>query len=67
MSEPMYMQGDPIALGNTSEGTQEVECEDCGNLTEVETEEEYSHGDTTWYAEWVCPKCNESHTTQGWY
>ena len=66
MSEPQYLSGDPIALANTTYGTQEVEC-DCGNSQEIETEEEYSHGDTTWYGEWVCTKCNESHTSEGWY
>ena len=66
MSEPMYLQGDTIALANTGYATQEVEC-DCGNLMEVEVQEEYSHGETTWYVEWSCHKCDVSHTTEGWY
>ena len=66
MSEPMYMQGDTIALSNSGYGTQEVECE-CGNLLEVEVQEEYSHNETTWYVEWTCPMCDVSHTSEGWF
>lgn len=66
MSEPMYLQGDTIALGNSSYATQEVECE-CGLTMEIEVQEEYSHGETTFYAEWNCPTCDEHHTTEGWY
>lgn len=62
----MYLQGDTIALGNTGYATQEVEC-DCGNLMEVEVQEDYSHGETAWYVEWSCTKCDLSHTTEGWY
>lgn len=66
MSEPMYLQGDTIALSNTGYAVQEVEC-DCGNLQEIDVEEQYAHGDTTWYGEWTCTKCNEFHTSDGWY
>lgn len=68
MSEPMYLQGDTIALGSTNYGAQDMECGDCGAITEgVETEEEFSHGITTWFAEWTCWKCNEYHSSDGWY
>ena len=66
MSEPMYLQGDTIALSNTGYAVQEVEC-DCGNLQEIDTEEQHAHGETTWYGEWTCTKCNEFHISEGWY
>ena len=66
MSEPRYLAGDSVAVGDYSDGTQEVECE-CGWLGEVGTSEEYSMGEVTWYAEWTCPQCKESHTSEGWY
>lgn len=66
MSEPMWFQGDSIALMNRSYAVQEVEC-DCGNLQEIDVEEEHKHGDTTWWGEWVCTNCNEHHQSHGWY
>lgn len=66
MSEPMWLQGDTIALSNTSYAVQEVEC-DCGNLQEIDVEEEHKHGETTWYGEWTCTKCNEHRESEGWY
>lgn len=67
MSEPMWLQGDTIALKNPSYAVQEVECSYCQHLQEIDTEEEYSHGETTWYGEWTCTKCNEFHISEGWY
>ena len=67
MSEPMWLQGDTIALSNPSYAVQEVECSYCGHLQEIDTEEEFSHGETTWYGEWTCTKCNEFHISEGWY
>jgi hypothetical protein len=67
MSEPMYMQGDTIATSKTGYATQEVECTTCGNLQEMEVQEEYSHGETTWYVEWTCTKCNDWNNSDGWY
>ena len=69
MSEPMWLGGDPASYASETEGTQEVECgyDDCLHPMEVTTTEETSHGDTTWYAEWVCEKCGESNTKEGWY
>ena len=66
MSEPMYMGGDPIAYSDSSDGVQEVECGECGQLAEVPTSEEYSHGITTWIADWLCI-CGESNSSEGWY
>ena len=66
MSEPMWIGGDPASYSNSSDGTQELEC-DCGHVMEVDTSEEYEHGTVTWYAEWKCPKCNQSNTQEGWY
>ena len=67
MSEPMYLQGDTIALRNAGYATQEIECSRCGRETTIDVEEEYSHGETTWYGEWTCTKCNEFHISEGWY
>lgn len=66
MSHDSHFAGDPATFANTSEGIQEVECE-CGWSGEVGTSEEYSHDTVTWVAEWKCPSCDESHTTEGWY
>ena len=69
MSEPMYLQGDTIALSNTYATTKDMECE-CGYMTEgVESQEEYhkASNETTWYVEWTCDKCGEFTATEGWY
>lgn len=66
MSEPMWLQGDSVALMDTSYGVQEVEC-DCGNLQEIDVEQEYKHNETTWWGEWTCTNCNEHHESEGWY
>ena len=47
MSEPSYLSGDPFSNSNNSDGIQEVECAECGQLAEVPTTEEHSHGETT--------------------
>ena len=67
MSEPML--NDPATYATTTEGTQELECgyDECAHPMEVQTTEEYSHGDTTWYAEWTCAKCGQENTKEGWY
>lgn len=71
MSEPMYIYGDPIALSDsvTRGSVMEVDCgnDPCRYSLEVPTTEEYSHGTVTWFAEWVCPSCNESNEKEGWY
>lgn len=66
MSHDAMFAGDPATFAETSDGIQEVEC-DCGWSGEVPTSEEYSHGEVTWIAEWKCPNCDESHTSEGWY
>ena len=66
MSEPSYLSGDTLSRSTAYEGSQEVECGECGELAEVTTTEEYSHGETTWYAEWICV-CGESNSAEGWY
>ena len=66
VSEPLWIQGDSAAVGDYSDGVQEVEC-DCGWTGEVPTTEEYSMGEVTWYAEWNCPNCREANTNEGWY
>ena len=66
MSEPSYLSGDPASQGNDYENVQEVEC-DCGWSGEVGSTKYYSHGVVTWTAEWKCPSCEESHTTEGEY
>ena len=66
MRDPQWMAGDPATFAVQSEGIQEVEC-DCGWSGEVGTNEDYSHGIVSWIAEWKCPSCDESHTTEGEY
>jgi hypothetical protein len=66
MSEPSYLSGDPFSRSTASEGLQEVECAECGELSEVSTTEEHSHGETSWWAEWICI-CGESNSAEGWY
>lgn len=66
MTEPMWIQGDPIALSNGGDSEISVDCE-CGWNGEVSAWQEYSHGEVTVYAEWKCPNCDESHTTEYWY
>ena len=66
MSEPMYMYGDPIALSDDYDNVREFDC-DCGWIGEVGVTENYSHGIVTYYAEWKCPSCGESHTKEGDY
>jgi hypothetical protein len=66
MSEPSYLSGDPFSHSNNSDGIQEVECAECGQLAEVPTTEEHSHGETSWWAEWICI-CGESNSAEGWY
>ena len=66
MSEPTYLQGDAIANAITTYAIQEVEC-NCGHLQEIDTEEEYSHGETKWFGKWVCTECNDVNESEGWY
>ena len=66
MSEPSYLSGDPFSRSTTFDGIQEVECAECGQLAEVPTTEEHSHGETSWWAEWICI-CGESNSAEGWY
>jgi hypothetical protein len=66
VSEPSYLSGDPFSNSNYTESVQEVECGECGQLAEVPTTEEYSHGETTWWAEWICI-CGESNSDEGSY
>ena len=67
MSEPFWFGGDPATFSDGGDGIQEVECDECQHALEVPTQEEYSHGEVTWYAEWVCPRCGESNSREGWY
>jgi hypothetical protein len=66
MSEPRYLSGDTATFADTQDGTQEVEC-DCGWIGEVGTTEDYAMGIVSWFAEWKCPSCDESHTSDGEY
>jgi hypothetical protein len=58
-----------IAGADESDGVQELECgnDECTALYEVPTIEEYSHGDVTWTAEWICNQCGEENSREGWY
>ena len=55
-----------IAGYDEADGAQELECA-CGWVGEVPTTEYISMGEVTWYAEWICPKCKESNSNEGWY
>ena len=68
MREPQYMQGDRIARMITAEITIEHEC-DCGALTEVACESDYSNAtrEVTYWGEYDCPKCKQTHNVEGWY
>lgn len=66
MSEPSYLSGDPFSRLKNSDGLQELECGECWQLAEVPTTEEYSHGETSWWAEWICI-CGESNSAEGSY
>jgi hypothetical protein len=58
-----------IAGADESDGVQELDCgnDECAASYEVPTIEEYSHGDVTWTAEWVCNQCGEENSREGWY
>lgn len=62
----MAQLDDPIARSNPHFKITDIECE-CGYENEVEVQEEYSHGTTTWYAEYKCSSCGEHRYTEGWY
>lgn len=55
-----------ISGGDTQDGVQELEC-DCGWVGEIDTQEDYAMGIVSWFAEWKCPSCDESHTSDGEY
>ena len=65
MSEPQL--DDPIARSAFHFVIMDMECADCDNIQEVEVQEEYSHGTTTWYAEWNCSSCGTDRQQEGWY
>ena len=64
MTEPQL--DDPIARSNPHFKIMDMEC-NCGHEQEVEVQEEYSHGTTTWFAEWECSHCGEDREQGGWY
>jgi hypothetical protein len=65
MTEPL--QEDKVASSNPHFLIRDLECGDCLVEQEVEVQEEYSHGTTTWYAEWHCANCNTDREQEGWY
>jgi hypothetical protein len=58
-----------IAGGDETEGEQDLECgnEECLYEQCVGTFEDYGHGEVTWTAEWICDKCGEKNSREGWY
>ena len=62
MAEPMWLQGDPDTFAELFDDVWEVEC-DCEWIGEVDCTKEYKHGVTYVLAEWICPQCQEEHTT----
>ena len=63
MSEPMWLGGDPVTYSNSFDDVWEVEC-DCGWTDEVPCSKEYKHDVCYVFANWTCPDCNETHTTE---
>ncbi len=64
-----YYAGDPVAFSNVTEGDMELECgnDPCLFEQSVVSEQQYSHGITTWQAEWTCKACGESNSREGWF
>ena len=64
-----YYATDPFGAANEQEGGQDLECgnSECLYEQSVVTIEEYSHGEVTWFAEWLCSKCGEENHREGWY
>lgn len=68
-SADAYYATDPFGAANEQEGDQDLECgnSECLYEQSVVTIEEYSHGEVTWFAEWLCNKCGEENHREGWY
>jgi hypothetical protein len=67
---PGVTGNEPMIAGvEESESVQELECgsDSCNATYEVPTTETHSHGIVEWTASWVCNKCGESNTRDGWY
>jgi hypothetical protein len=58
-----------IAGANESESIQELNCgnDECDACYEVPTIEDWAHDTVVWFAEWVCIKCGEENSREGWY
>ena len=64
-----YYEGDSFALSSTAEGDMDLECENepCHFEQSVVSSQQYSHGITTWQAEWTCKACGEANSRDGWF
>ena len=64
-----YYEGDPVTLSLLEEGDMDLECGNgnCLHEQSVVTEQEYSHGTTTWQAAWTCSACGEDNSREGWF
>jgi hypothetical protein len=69
MSHDSHFEGDSFALTATVEGDMELECgnDPCRFEQSVVSEQQYSHGITSWQAEWICKACGESNSDEGWF
>jgi hypothetical protein len=69
VSTDSYYAVDPIGAANEQEGGQDLECgnPECLYEQSVVSVEEYSHDIVTWFADWVCVKCGEENSREGWY
>ena len=58
-----------IAGAHESESLQELDCgnEECDACYEVPTIEDWAHDTVVWFAEWVCNKCGDENSREGWY
>jgi hypothetical protein len=69
VSTDSYYAVDPIGAADEQDGDQDLECgnPECLHEQSVVTVEEYSHDTVTWSADWVCTKCGEENSRDGWY
>jgi ribosomal protein S27E len=62
-----HFEGDPAALSQSTEGDMDLECGNCLHDQTVVSDQEYSHGITTWQVDWTCESCGQSNSNEGWF
>lgn len=63
------MDGDWVALADTSYIIIEVECGECEVAEEIEVESEYKFysRETTWWGSYTCKACGYKQDVDGWF